>query len=1456
MEKRGAQCPMCNGSLNRRTVHRNFPFANMITCFHKIEEAIKADIHIDIAAYQVHPQSKEASGENAYNPFPKMYSPALGSSKRNQIIPRIISETKLSSRNSILNYVNFEEEPQSSSGINQSHKALDQKTDIPDYLIKKAMDAPVKNISKSPNARFNQNNSAQKTSKTKLDGKVKSERSLKTRKMPEKIQNDKKLTFKQVHQRLRDREKSIASTSVDSEKKAKDPFCDSETEKITHVKASTEVAKKTWSRVKKFGKEMRPLKKKSLNVSIESKSHSTAKPTSKKKFSTEIGDSQDIFATVLEKNPLNLNHSFSEAKDGEDLISRLSSKEVNDIIGVVSEEDSETDSFTPQDIIDNKSPEKCGSMTDYFKGCRNMSSQAQIIMNDKAPQKDEKSTPEQIIEDTNPEDEQNENLLTCKRSQMLVTQSSDETKSYKISPEVPKMILTAVEIPPTNKFPEEQIDSTLLVEQMDLTLPVSSVQSDKKNNKSNYLREENSQNFKDVEAISQTNSLSKNATKNAARKVSNLSSKIIYDKNAKSFSAENNADSCKLSLTKVAKTFVPFKKLGRICLKKHRRIPFYYLGRLSNKHNYIEKSNVTMLSPTKSETKHIKRNFSFTNLSDSGFSRTRGNLTPENQKINKIVQGLERTSSGTVVLLSPQNDSQLKHLSIGSPHKERELSVLKTSIISKKDHFKCSSNILERQKGFTTPGAKKNMAKKSETLLQECEELDKEEELIAEKELMIAEKGELIAEKKVQHPDYKKLFLDGSDFDIDTDKFHEFADEAEFAANKLSGEEDPGKRKQEEPKLLQDTDSESIIPSSLDRPPKKLKLTSENVMKPTFFHRPDTTESLQQRFANHEISQRSTNSNQNVESLDIADRFFEDVIEKSKRIRANTSVDNVVVNIEPSPTEIKMTEHQEINFFKTKTNELDKNIEKASNSIKNTETLNKSEITSELLKENEEMQIDPFSIYYSLHVNAHCHNNEMQNLGSDKENTLQYPNEIESSQLCTHNVEPTQALLTSFVRIDENLEIKETNLQDSGDITEVCRSPTLEKYCTTDRKNRNEEMLNASKNKIIATLPDSLMNITEEQLLLNEFEKELFGGANKACEDPRSENDLVAETLNDYDHLDIIENTPKDNKNMDEKKLLDKDCFEFSPIPSVGLSQDKIVRGPFIQPSIKRKSYPIYHSTPKIPRTISPKCATSLISDILLSSVPKPGLLLQEKMEENSVMLIPKLTFVCSGLSMSQIDSVKQLAKLVKADFTSSFNPNVTHVIVKVTGPKNAAEKTLKFVQGIAHRKWIVSVKWALDSLQESKLLSEEKYEAVDNLTLEEGPKKSRLRRRGIFEDFLCMCKGPFNNVSIEEYWDLLIHTGATLVDTMDALTAEKKKLKILVVQGDHWDDKTIKEWFKKTEAVPIAHEWIVECISQYKLVSIFDYLQAIMPQDVSAVGFPEELLLDEEYESDCEYED
>lgn len=126
--------------------------------------------------------------------------------------------------------------------------------------------------------------------------------------------------------------------------------------------------------------------------------------------------------------------------------------------------------------------------------------------------------------------------------------------------------------------------------------------------------------------------------------------------------------------------------------------------------------------------------------------------------------------------------------------------------------------------------------------------------------------------------------------------------------------------------------------------------------------------------------------------------------------------------------------------------------------------------------------------------------------------------------------------------------------------------------------------------------------------------------------------------------------------------------------------------------------------------------------------------------------------FLSSGLSFVEVNQLKKLAKtLPDATYQTQFNKNVTHMIVK-TDNNNGASKTLKYLQGIAHRKWIVSYQWVLDSLKERRAVNEELYEVVDCMTLEAGPRKSRLREKDLFDGFVFLCIGPYAHLSVEEY--------------------------------------------------------------------------------------------------------
>lgn len=184
-------------------------------------------------------------------------------------------------------------------------------------------------------------------------------------------------------------------------------------------------------------------------------------------------------------------------------------------------------------------------------------------------------------------------------------------------------------------------------------------------------------------------------------------------------------------------------------------------------------------------------------------------------------------------------------------------------------------------------------------------------------------------------------------------------------------------------------------------------------------------------------------------------------------------------------------------------------------------------------------------------------------------------------------------------------------------------------------------------------------------------------------------------------------------------------------------------------PLSKRSIHPIYQSTPKAQAVVKGNGGADTCTDgrECLNKQANPAI----GKSAQSVDRI-KLCFVCSGLLASQLENVKKLAQAVNARYVTQFEQGVSHVIVKVNEEDNGASKTLKYLQGIAHRKWIVGYQWVVDSLHEKKLLNEERYEAVDCRTLLAGPRNSRLRGKGLFEGFVILCKGPYEDVSVEQY--------------------------------------------------------------------------------------------------------
>ncbi|XP_078050480.1 uncharacterized protein LOC144476978 isoform X2 [Augochlora pura] len=406
---------------------------------------------------------------------------------------------------------------------------------------------------------------------------------------------------------------------------------------------------------------------------------------------------------------------------------------------------------------------------------------------------------------------------------------------------------------------------------------------------------------------------------------------------------------------------------------------------------------------------------------------------------------------------------------------------------------------------------------------------------------------------------------------------------------------------------------------------------------------------------------------------------------------------------------------------------------------------------------------------------------------------------------------------------------------------------------------------------------DSLMDITQHQMIIKQFEDDLFGRAANAQTPVKQERPSQTENWNgnastplnlkeeDAEHSteedDIVENTPHaKTRNMQPTASSAKEFSTKIAAAQTSKASRRCLSSEFARSTTPVREgglQPVCQSTPKVHGQAKDDCAGAAIpfaGQMKLENANEP-----KNRTANEVAGFngqrEKLCFLCSGLLPTQIQEVTKLASLTNANYLKSFDLRVTHVIVKADEKNNSASKTLKYLQGIANRKWVVGYQWVVDSLREKKLVNEERYEVVDGSTFETGARNSRLRQKELFKGFTFLCIGPYVDISVEQYEELLRATGGTVVRSLGALAARTNHMAFIVVQEQAHEDKII-EWHKKTRAVPIVHDWILECISQYKLIPFYPYLQELLPQDVLDLGYPRHFLEDELDEEDYDSAD
>ncbi|KAF7704894.1 hypothetical protein HF521_020180 [Silurus meridionalis] len=204
-----------------------------------------------------------------------------------------------------------------------------------------------------------------------------------------------------------------------------------------------------------------------------------------------------------------------------------------------------------------------------------------------------------------------------------------------------------------------------------------------------------------------------------------------------------------------------------------------------------------------------------------------------------------------------------------------------------------------------------------------------------------------------------------------------------------------------------------------------------------------------------------------------------------------------------------------------------------------------------------------------------------------------------------------------------------------------------------------------------------------------------------------------------------------------------------------------------------------------------------------------------------------RMEMVMSGLSANEQGLVKKFARKMKAGVSSQVTPTTTHIIIKTDGDL-VCERTLKYFQGIAGRKWMVSFLWISECFKHSKLLTEAPYEVcgdVVNGRDHNGPRKARTAHNLLMKGCEICFQGSFTDMTSDQMEVMVEQCGATVMK--DPLMFSRKDqdicYQVVVVQPGPDDSQSYYTALQK-KATVVTRNWLLDSLSTYTLQNPLHY--------------------------------
>uniref|UniRef100_H2YZY5 BRCT domain-containing protein n=1 Tax=Ciona savignyi TaxID=51511 RepID=H2YZY5_CIOSA len=202
-----------------------------------------------------------------------------------------------------------------------------------------------------------------------------------------------------------------------------------------------------------------------------------------------------------------------------------------------------------------------------------------------------------------------------------------------------------------------------------------------------------------------------------------------------------------------------------------------------------------------------------------------------------------------------------------------------------------------------------------------------------------------------------------------------------------------------------------------------------------------------------------------------------------------------------------------------------------------------------------------------------------------------------------------------------------------------------------------------------------------------------------------------------------------------------------------------------------------------------------------------------------------KLGVMASGIRGKGLSVVKAFTKKFGGTFHNKFVPGeVTHVIVRTE--QSRCDRTLKYLQAIASKSWVVSILWVTQSLKQKKLLSEIEFEVITDSVetdpvLFNGPRRSRESAKDfkLLSDFYICCYPPFALFTADEFMELLKMCGAAVTTNLNELKSDRSnQRKVIAFDADAYTGSlpNYTEIASRNNAEAVSSNWALECIATF----------------------------------------